>query len=208
MSSFQCPDHRLCVRPGAQDWVCLSLGARDRRLVLKVASDRCDPAASITQDPRLDPQDGRVQPWSRHPGGAQVPTCDSAPSGQQPPAAGLRDAEALSLPSHLGVSLSCPPHPNIPWPHCRCVSLPWELLPALVGGAALTIHTWGKGDTDAQGAGGPARLLVLPPAPSLFPSSELRFGMKGFDHSQSTHPLGDSRVPGRPLVPGTWREPW
>ena len=114
LTSFQCPDHRLCVRPGAQDWVCLSLGARNRRLVLKVASERCDPAASVTQDPQLDPQEGRVQPWSRRPGGAQVPTCDFAPSGRQPPAADLRDAEALSPPSHLGVSLSCPPIPIAP----------------------------------------------------------------------------------------------
>ena len=55
------------------------------------------------------------------------------------------------------------------------------------GGAALTIHIWGEGDTDAQGAGGPARLLVLPPGAQLplFPSSELRFGMKGFDHTRN-----------------------
>ena len=47
------------------------------------------------------------------------------------------------------------------------------------------------------------------PAPSPFPSSELKFGMKGFDHTLNPPTFwGDSWVPGRRLVPGTWSEPW
>ena len=43
----------------------------------------------------------------------------------------------------------------------------------------------------------------------LFPSSELKFGMKGFDHTLNPPTFwGDSWVPGRLLVPGTWSEPW
>lgn len=52
---------------------------------------------------------------------------------------------------------------------------------------------------------GPALLLHLPrgPASPLFPPSELRIGMKGFDHALNPPTLLEAS-----LVLGAWGEPW